>query len=61
MPKRVHEKDVLIIRRHPIKTKVCYLTDEEKERIVRDTEEVIRLTDEDVTDDGKIVKKEKKK
>lgn len=61
MAKRVHEKDTLVIRRQTIKTKVCYLTDEEKERITKETEDIIRLTDEDVTDDGKIVKKEKKK
>lgn len=57
-PQRI-EKSTVTIGRKVIKTKQALLNEEDKAKIVAETLDVLKLTDEDVSPDGKIIKKDK--
>lgn len=54
------EKSTVTIGRNVIKTKQALLDDDDKAKIVAETLDVLKLTDEDVSSDGKIIKKDNK-
>lgn len=54
------EKSTVTIGRKVIKTKQALLNEEDKAKIVAETLDVLKLTDEDVSPDGKIIKKDNK-
>ena len=58
-PKKI-EKSTVTIGRATIKTKMAYLDDKDKARIVAETIEITKLTVDDVDKNGKIIKKENK-
>ncbi len=52
-------KSTVTIGRNTIKTKQAFLEEKDKAKIVAETLEILKLTDEDVAPDGKIIKKDK--
>lgn len=58
-PQRI-EKSTVTIGRNVIKTKQALLDDDDKAKIVAETLDVLKLTYEDVSPDGKIIKKDNK-